>query len=108
MHSTQVELDQRLNELQTVTSPAEIVGATLAAGQVLVDPKLVEYINAVVRQTRNWPQFYMGASPRAGLALMQGARTLGRLPRPRPMRYPTTFGSWPARSAPPRDCFRGG
>ena len=76
MHSTQVELDQRLNELQTVTSPAEIVGATLAAGQVLVDPKLVEYINAVVRQTRNWPQFYMGASTRAGLALMQGARTL--------------------------------
>jgi MoxR-like ATPase len=43
---------------------------------VRVDPKLVEYINQVVRLTRDWPQFHMGASPRAGIALMQGARTL--------------------------------
>ena len=43
---------------------------------MLIDPKLVSYINSVVRQTRQWPQFHMGASPRAGLALMQGARTL--------------------------------
>ena len=26
--------------------------------------------------TRQWPQFHLGASPRAGLALMQAARTL--------------------------------
>ena len=29
-----------------------------------------------MRLTRQWPQFHMGASPRAGIALMQGARTL--------------------------------
>jgi MoxR-like ATPase len=29
-----------------------------------------------VRATRSWPTFHMGASPRAGLALVQGARTL--------------------------------
>ena len=29
-----------------------------------------------MRRTRQWPQFHLGASPRAGLALMQGARTL--------------------------------
>ena len=33
-------------------------------------------INKIVRLTRQWPQFHMGASPRAGLALVQGARTL--------------------------------
>ena len=37
---------------------------------------IFEYINKIVRLTRQWPQLYMGASPRAGLALMQGARTL--------------------------------
>ena len=26
--------------------------------------------------TREWPQFYLGASPRAGIALVQGSRTL--------------------------------
>jgi MoxR-like ATPase len=49
---------------------------TQRAGEVRVDPKLVNYINSLVRKTRNWPQILIGASPRAGLALMQGARTL--------------------------------
>ena len=76
MHSVQIELDRRLDELQTVTTPEEIVEVTRSGGEVLVDPKLLNYINSLVRLTRQWPQFHLGASPRAGLALMQGARTL--------------------------------
>jgi MoxR-like ATPase len=76
LHSAQVELDRRLNELNTVTSPQEIMAITKKNAEVLVDPKLLDYINTLVRQTRQWPQFHMGASPRAGLAFMQGARTL--------------------------------
>jgi MoxR-like ATPase len=76
MHSRQIELDRRLEELQTVTSPQEIVEITRQGGQVRVDPKLLGYVNTLVRRTREWPQFHLGASPRAGLALMQGARTL--------------------------------
>ena len=76
MHSVQVELDQRLERLETVTSPREIVETTRRNGEVLVDPKLLNYVNSLVRLTRGWPQFHLGASPRAGLALVQGARTL--------------------------------
>jgi MoxR-like ATPase len=76
MHSVQVDLEDRLGVLETVTSPAEIIETTRRTGEVLVDPKLLDYINSVVRLTRQWPQFYLGASPRAGIALMQGARTL--------------------------------
>ena len=76
MHSTQVEVDNQLENLDTVTSPEEIVSVTQQNGQVHVDPKLADYINTLVRQTRQWPQFHMGASPRAGISLMQGARTL--------------------------------
>jgi len=76
MHSTQVDLDCRLDVLQTVTRPDEILDVARQCGDVLVDPKLVDYINQLVRRTRTWPQFYMGASPRAGIALMQAARTL--------------------------------
>ena len=43
---------------------------------VRIDDRLVDYINRIVRQTREFPQFHMGASPRGGLSLMQGARTL--------------------------------
>ena len=77
MHSQQVDLDQRLaDDLQTVTSPEEIVATTQTCGKVHVDDKLFDYINTLVRRTREWPQFHMGASPRAGIALVQGARTL--------------------------------
>lgn len=77
MHSQQVDVQARLeDELETVTSPEEIVDITRLCSQVTVDDKLVEYISAIVRRTREWPQFHMGASPRAGIALMQGVRTL--------------------------------
>jgi len=76
MHSAQVPLDHQLKQLQCVTQPEEIVAITRGNGKVRVDPKLLQYINALVRRTRQWPQFHMGASTRAGIALMQGARTL--------------------------------
>lgn len=77
LHSQQIDINKKLEEeLQTITSPAEIMRITRENGQVRVDDKLVDYINKMVRLTRQWPQFHMGASPRAGLSLMQGARTL--------------------------------
>jgi MoxR-like ATPase len=77
MHSQQVDLDQRLaNDLQTITSPQEIIATTRVCGDVRVDDRLIDYINKLVRRTRQWPQFHLGASPRAGIALVQGARTL--------------------------------
>ncbi len=77
LHSQQKDLNDRLDaELQTVTSPEEIMQVTQANAEIRVEPQLVGYINRLVRQTRDWPSFHLGASPRAGLALMQGARTL--------------------------------
>jgi MoxR-like ATPase len=62
--------------LSTVTSPEEIVEITRQCGEIHIEDKLFDYINQLVRLTREWPQFYMGASPRAGIALVQGARTM--------------------------------
>ena len=77
MHSRQENISDRLQtEIETVTTPEEINEAIKQNGAVTIDDALVDYINRIVRVTRNWPQIYMGASPRAGLALMQGARTL--------------------------------
>ncbi len=77
MHGRQTSEDEDLGQqLDVVTSPGEILELTELCGQVHVEDRLVDYINALVRQTRQWPHFYMGASPRAGLSLIQGARTL--------------------------------
>jgi len=76
-HSQQVDISKRLeDELQVITSPAKILEVTKQNGDVLIADKLIDYINKIVRLTRTWPQFHLGASPRAGITLMQGARTL--------------------------------
>ena len=77
LHSRQVDLNDVLeNEVATVTSAEEIVKITKENAEVKIVPELLAYINKLVRLTRSWPQFHMGASPRAGISLMQGARTL--------------------------------
>ena len=77
MHGGQAGINQRLeHEIQQITNPAEINAVTQESALVRIDPLLVDYINKIVRLTRRWPQFYLGASPRAGIGLMQGARTL--------------------------------
>jgi MoxR-like ATPase len=77
LHSRQEDINDRLeSELKTVTIPQEILDVTKGTSDIRVDPKLIDYINKIVRATRDWPQFHRGASPRAGIALMQSARTL--------------------------------
>ncbi|MGB7326271.1 MAG: MoxR family ATPase, partial [Rubripirellula sp.] len=77
MHSQQVDLNERLRkEVQAVTNPAQVLQVMQMCASVRVEDSLVDYINKIVRATRTWPAFHIGASPRAGLALMQSARTL--------------------------------
>lgn len=76
-HSRKIDLNQRLNEeIQPVVSGDQLLQAIQSCSSVRVADSLVDYINQVVRSTRSWPAFHIGASPRAGLALMQSARTL--------------------------------
>ena len=77
MHSAQRDVTERLDtELATITAAPEILETIQSNAAVRIDERLVDYINKIVRRTREWPQFHMGASPRAGISLMQAARTL--------------------------------
>lgn len=77
MHSQQIDLNQRLlDELRPITTPEQVRAMMQACGRVRVEDELVNYINLIVRSTRTWPAFHLGASPRAGIALMQAGRTL--------------------------------
>src|SRR5204862_4792097 len=66
-------------ELRTVTGPAEVLEMQRRCAGVLVDEHVLGYIAALVRQTRQWPTFSLGASPRAGVAVLRGARALAAL-----------------------------
>jgi len=77
LHSQPLDLNMRLvEEVRPVTDPETILNVMSLCASVNVEDSLVHYINQIVRATRTWPAFHIGASPRAGLALMQSARTL--------------------------------
>ncbi len=77
LHSQQIDINTQLTQsIQQVTNAEEIMATIHSNANVRVEPKLLSYINKIVRGTRSWPTFHLGASPRAGIALMQGARTL--------------------------------
>ena len=62
-----------------VTGPEEVREMQKHCADVLADDRLLEYISALVRRTREWPAFSMGASPRAGVAVLRGARAAAAL-----------------------------
>jgi len=76
MHREQMDFNESLARLKAVTSPEEILDITRQTTQVRIDDKLVDYINQVVRKTRESSHLHMGASPRGGIALLTAARTL--------------------------------
>ena len=53
------------------------------AESVLVDDHVLGYIASLVRKTRQWPTLSLGASPRAGVAILRGARAVAALEGPR-------------------------
>ena len=57
-----------------VLSPSDIADCRKRAEQVFIREELLDYIAAVVHQTRENTDLYLGASPRASLAIMKTAK----------------------------------
>jgi MoxR-like ATPase len=80
LHTRRGMSDRELTELLDVaTSPEEVRAMQARCGAVLVDDRVLGYIAALVRKTREWPTFSLGASPRAGVAILRGVRALAAL-----------------------------
>jgi MoxR-like ATPase len=63
-----------LERLEPVASAQEVLGAIGDARAVYVEESLNRYVVAVLRHTRTDSRLYLGASPRAGLALLRVAK----------------------------------
>lgn len=60
--------------VQPVLSPADIADCQQRIEQVFIREELLDYIAAIVHNTRNNADLFLGASPRASLALMKTAK----------------------------------
>ena len=64
------------NTVEPVLSPADIADCQQRIEQVFIREELLDYIAAIVHNTRNNGDLFLGASPRASLALMKTAKAL--------------------------------
>jgi MoxR-like ATPase len=71
---TEQASDTPIDRLQPVASAEEILGAIEEAKAVYVEESLNRYVVALLRHTRTDSRLYLGASPRAGIALLRVAK----------------------------------
>lgn len=61
--------------LEPLPLPA-LAAAQAAVAAVRAEPPVLTYVAALLRQTRGWPALALGASPRAGVGVLQMARAI--------------------------------
>ena len=68
--------ESALNELEPVADATEVQGLVKLAREVHVAPTLMKYIVELTEATRDHPDVYLGASPRASLYLLRSSRAM--------------------------------
>jgi MoxR-like ATPase len=66
----------KLNDVQKILSPGQIASYREKVSKVHIELNLLQYISEIVHQTRNNSSLYLGASPRASLAIMNASKAL--------------------------------
>jgi MoxR-like ATPase len=74
MNQQSVSQNTLLMQVKKIISPAQITEYRNIINEVIIDPKLVEFIAKIVNQTRNNASLYLGASPRASLAILRASK----------------------------------
>jgi len=65
--------------VQPVLTPADIADCQRRIEQVFIREELLDYIAAIVHNTRNNADLFLGASPRASLALMKTSKAVAAI-----------------------------
>ena len=69
----------RLEDIAPVVSKQELLDLRRLASNVFIDEKAMRYIATIVQSTRSHNSIYVGASPRASIALLQASKAFALL-----------------------------
>lgn len=69
----------RLEQIEPVITKQELLAMRQQMEQVVVDPSLLRYIALIVQQTRTSKAVFLGASPRASVAILQTAKAMAMI-----------------------------
>ena len=66
-------------EIEAVIDPQQIEALRSQIHEIVLEEKLMNYIAELVHKTRNHPHLYLGASPRASIAIMNAAKSFAAI-----------------------------
>lgn len=75
----QHKTDDQLNEIKAVLSVEQVKSLRATIKALFVEPKLLAYAAQITHETRNNKSLYLGASPRASLAMINGAKAIAAM-----------------------------
>lgn len=70
---------QPVNEISQVLSAEQIKNFRVAVQHIHIEQNLIRYIAQMIHETRNNPSLFLGASPRASVALLNSAKAYAAL-----------------------------
>ncbi|SMC71623.1 AAA family ATPase [Pedobacter nyackensis] len=79
LNQHQRKLDDELKAVQAVLSIEQIKACRAIIKALHVEPKLIEYVAKITHETRHNKSLYLGASPRASLAMINGAKAFAAM-----------------------------
>ena len=78
-HQHQQKMVHQLEEINPVLSVEQIKTLRSTIKGLFVEPKLLAYIAQITHETRNNKSLYLGASPRASLAIVNSAKAIAAM-----------------------------
>ncbi len=79
LHKTQSGVTADLGAVTAVLSASQVIDAQNIAGQIHIEDKVLQYIAALVCETRNNKSLYLGASPRASVAVLNSSKAVAAM-----------------------------
>lgn len=75
----QQRTEDQLKEIKSVLSVEQIIALRATIKSLFVEPKLLAYVAQITHETRHSKSVYLGASPRASLAMVNGAKAIAAM-----------------------------
>jgi MoxR-like ATPase len=79
MQHHQQNLNDMINQVSAALSAAQIQELRKQVRTIHVEEKLISFITTIVANTRNHKSIYLGASPRASIGILNGAKALASM-----------------------------
>lgn len=75
----QQNLGEMINQVSAALSAAQIQELRKQVRSIHIEEKLISFITTIVANTRNHKSIYLGASPRASIGILNGAKALAAM-----------------------------